>query len=83
MHDTRLIWTDGKQPAGPFVDPEVPPAESDLDFTPDKGFIDALRGGEPVISPPSTVWPVLNFTLAALDSARSGAAVSVNQDHRL
>ena len=75
MRDTRLLWTDGSQALTPYPDPEnETPASDDAD-TPDAAFIAALRGGPPVVSEPHTVWPVLRFTLAALDSARSGEQV--------
>jgi len=75
MRDTKLLWSDGTQGLGPFPDPPGEPAPSELGDTPDGAFIAALRGGPPVVSPPHTVWPVLRFTLAALESARRGEPV--------
>ena len=73
MQDTRLRWSDGSAPAGPYPDPESnAPVGVDAD-TPDIAFVAAMRGGPPVVSPPGTVWPVLNFTLAALDAAKDGS----------
>lgn len=75
MRDTHLLWTDGKQALGRFPDPEdEAPADAEAD-TPDAAFVAALRGGPPIVSEPVTVWPVLTFTLAALESARRGMAV--------
>ncbi len=77
MHDTRLIWTDGTAAPGPYPDPESDAPAGDDAYTPDAAFVAALRGGPPVVSPPHTVWPVLRFTLAALESARRGERVAV------
>jgi predicted dehydrogenase len=66
LHDTRLLWTDGHAPLSPLSDAEADPAALHLPDTPDTGFVTALRGGPPIVTPPETVWPVLNFTLAAL-----------------
>lgn len=74
LRNTRLLWSDGTQELGPFTDPEIEAAENGLADTPDGAFIAALRGGPPVTSPPHTVWPVLRFTLAALESAANGSA---------
>lgn len=76
MRNTRLLWSTGGELA-PYSDPENDLPASDLDYTPDAAFIAALRGGPPVVSPPHTVWPVLKFTLAALESARVGGVVEV------
>ncbi|HZO87159.1 MAG TPA: Gfo/Idh/MocA family oxidoreductase [Chthonomonadaceae bacterium] len=72
MRDTRLLWTDGSAPLGPFPESARDPEDLNRPDTPDGAFIAALRGGPPVVSPPDTVWPVLRFTLAALDSAANG-----------
>ena len=77
MHNTRLQWTDGSADLAPYPDPESDaPTGGDAD-TPDTAFVAALRGGPSVVSPPETVWPVLLFTLAALESARRGQRVEV------
>ncbi|HLK55082.1 MAG TPA: Gfo/Idh/MocA family oxidoreductase, partial [Chthonomonadaceae bacterium] len=73
MRGTKLLWSDGKGPMGPFPESESDPA--DQEDTPDTAFVTALRGGTPVASPPHTVWPVLTFTLAALESAETGNPV--------
>jgi predicted dehydrogenase len=75
MHDTRLIWTDGTREPGPYADPDKESDAASRAYTPDAAFVAALRGGPPVSSPPHTVWPVLNFTLAALESAGRGEPV--------
>jgi predicted dehydrogenase len=72
MRDTRLLWSDGSAPLNPLLESEIDPADLHPANTPDAAFIAALRGGPPVVSPPHTVWPVLRFTLAALDSAANG-----------
>jgi predicted dehydrogenase len=66
MRDTRLLWTDGHAPLAPFPEEECDPAALNLPDTPDNAFVAALRGGPPIVTPPDTVWPVLNFTLTAL-----------------
>ncbi len=72
MHDTRLFWTDGRAPFAPFPMSEADPAALNQPDTPDNAFVAALRGGPPIVTPPDTVWPVLNFTLTALDVAGYG-----------
>ncbi|HZT41390.1 MAG TPA: Gfo/Idh/MocA family oxidoreductase [Chthonomonadaceae bacterium] len=71
IRNTRLLFTDGSGPLGPFPESEIDPAVAGLPDLPDTAFIAALRGGPPIVTPPETVWPVLRFTLAALDSATS------------
>jgi predicted dehydrogenase len=69
LRDTQLFWSDGTTRLVPFTEADLGidnPIESE---TPDQAFVAALRGGDPVASPPETVWPVLRFTLAALASA--------------
>ena len=73
MRQTRLLWTDGTAPLGPFPESETDPA--DIEDTPDTAFVTALRTGTAVASPPHTVWPVLTFTLAALEAAETGLIV--------
>lgn len=77
MHDTRLLWTDGSNALAPYPDAETDAPAGDDAYTPDVAFVAALRGGPEVVSPPHTVWPVLRFTLAALESARRGERVEV------
>lgn len=69
LHNTQLLWTDGSQRFTPFTEADLGLTEPVVTETPDQAFIAALRGGEPVASPPETVWPVLRFTLAALAAA--------------
>lgn len=70
FRQTNLLWSDGTQPLAPVPDSMLETAE-DYD-TPDTGFVKALRGVAPILSPPESVAPVLNFTLAALASAEKG-----------
>ncbi len=69
LRDTQLLWSDGTRPLAPFVPSEagMADAEDTITDTPDSAFVTALRGGTPIASPPETVWPVLRFTLAALE----------------
>ena len=71
MRDTRLLWTEGSMALTPFTEADLGLAEPVTTDTPDSAFVAALRGGAPVASAPETVWPVLTFTLAALESAGS------------
>ena len=64
MRDTRLLWTDGSAPLAPF--PDTDRAEDEMPSLPDTAFVWALQNNQPVLSPPETVWPVLNFTREAL-----------------
>lgn len=72
IRNTRLLFTDGSGPLGPFPESEIDPAVANLPDLPDTAFIAALQGGPPITTPPETVWPVLWFTLAALDSVENG-----------
>jgi predicted dehydrogenase len=76
MHNTRLLWTDGHRELEPYPDPEETPQADALADTPDAAFVAAVRGGPAAVSPPHTVWPVLRFTLAALESAKRGEVVA-------
>lgn len=69
LRNAQLLWTDGSASLAPFTEAELGLSEPLPTETPDQAFVAALRGGLPVVSPPETVWPVLNFTLAALQSA--------------
>ncbi len=64
LRNTELLWSDGTQPLTPVPDSLLDTPEA-YD-TPDTGFIKALRGDAPILSPPESVAPVLNFTLKAL-----------------
>lgn len=72
FRQTNLLWSDGTAGLAPVPDSLLDTVE-DYD-TPDTGFVKALRGVAPILSPPESVAPVLNFTLAALASAESGSA---------
>jgi predicted dehydrogenase len=76
LRDTHLLWTDGRAPLAPFTDDMAEPSALNQPDSPDKGFVAALRGGPPVVTPPDTVWPVLNFTLAALAAAGQSFATA-------
>jgi len=69
LRDTRLLWTDGHAPFAPLPEEECDPGSVNLPDTPDNAFVAALRGGPPIVTPPDTVWPVLNFTVSALAAA--------------
>ncbi len=79
MHNTRLLWTDGSKEPAPYPDSENDAPAGEYGDTPDGAFVAALRGGPSVVSEPHTVWPVLRFTLNALESARLGETVTVLQ----
>ncbi len=69
MRDTRLLWSDGSEPLTPFPESALGSPDSDMPDLPDTAFVWAVQNGQPVLSPPETVWPVLNFTRAALADA--------------
>ncbi len=71
MRNTELLWSDGTTPLTRYPEDLLETPEGD--DTPDTRFIDALRGIAPILSPPETVYPVLNFTLNALRSAEEGS----------
>ncbi len=77
MRDTRLFWTDGSAALAPFTEADLGLMEPVTTDTPDLAFVAALRGKEPVVSAPETVWPVLNFTLAALESAENSSRTTL------
>jgi predicted dehydrogenase len=64
MRDTRLLWTDGSAPLGPF--PDTTMTAGGMPDLPDTAFVWALQNHEPSLSPPESVWPVLNFTRETL-----------------
>lgn len=70
MRDTHLLWTDGTAPLGPFPGTEMT-AEGMPDL-PDTAFIWAIQQRQAILSPPESVWPVLNFTKEALAAAGYG-----------
>lgn len=72
MRDTQLLWSEGTAPLARF--PEELLDSPVGDDTPDTAFVNALRGVSPILSPPESVSPVLNFTLAALHSAETASA---------
>lgn len=74
MRNTRLLWTDSAAELRPFTEKDLGLNAPVISDTPDSAFVRALRGGEPVLSAPNTVWPVLRFTLGALASAEQGGA---------
>jgi predicted dehydrogenase len=57
--------------------PLAPPDDAE---TADEAFVKLVRGAGPNWAPPSDVWPVLTFTAAALESARTGREVAVSTD---
>ena len=61
IENGRAYWSQGGKMA--------PMAELEEDETADLAFIKLLRCEGPNWSPPEEVWPVLNFTRAALESA--------------
>ena len=64
MRDTHLLWSEGPTELTPFPGAEMTaPGMPDL---PDTAFVWAIQNHEPVLSPPESVWPVLNFTREAL-----------------
>lgn len=67
MRDTKLLWSEGNAPLAPF--PDYLRTSEDLEDTPDSAFISLLRGEQSSVSPPRSVLPVLEFTLAVLESA--------------
>ena len=67
MRDTRLLWTDGSAPLAPF--PDTDSTNDAMPDLPDTAFVWALQNDQPVLSPPESVWPVLNFTRDALAAA--------------
>jgi len=77
LHDTKLSWSDGNHGEELFPESEIHPDDS-INDTPDTAFVKALRGGNEIASPPHTVWPVLQFTLAGLASAKSGQPADCN-----
>ncbi|HLV81458.1 MAG TPA: Gfo/Idh/MocA family oxidoreductase [Chthonomonadaceae bacterium] len=79
IRNTRLLFTQGGGPLGPFPEADIDPDIADLPDLPDTGFIAALRGGPPITTPPETVWPVLRFTLAALASAANHASPVITE----
>ncbi len=71
LENGRALWIQN----GEFV-----PLQSDLpEESGDEAFIRLIRGEGPNWSPVEDVWPVLNFTRAALDSAEGGEPVCVVQ----
>ncbi len=74
MRNGKLHWTDGKVPLQTYPDEFCDPKDIALPETPDEAFIAALRGGEPIVSEPKTVWSVLKITRAALASAEHGGS---------
>jgi predicted dehydrogenase len=66
--DGTLLWTHNHH-QDTLKEEDLGLAEAITTVTPDDAFVAALRGGEPVVSAPETVWPVLNFTLSALAAA--------------
>jgi len=72
MRNGQLHWTDGKVQQQPYPEEFCDPKDLTLPETPDEAFIAALRGGEPIVSEPRTVWSVLKITRAALASAEQG-----------
>lgn len=52
-------------------------ADLEPDSSPDRGFIDAICGGKPVVSPPEIALPIHDWTQAVLRSAREGTWVNV------
>lgn len=70
MRDTQLLWSEGATELTAFPGTEMTaPGMPDL---PDTAFVWALRNRQPVLSPPESVWPVLNFTREALAVAGYG-----------
>lgn len=77
MRDTKVLWSDGSADFAPFPESRCNPEDLIAPNLPDTGFITALRGGQPILTEPHTVFPVLNFTLAALESAESHSPVGI------
>ena len=73
IRDGQLLFAQNSEPLHPFPDSERDPDTLTLPDSPDLAFVTQLRGGAPVVSTPETVWPVLRFTLAAIQSASSGS----------
>ena len=67
IRDTKLYWSNGSAPLALF--PESLRSAEDFEDTPDSAFVSLLRGEQPAVSPPRSVLPVMEFTLAALKSA--------------
>ncbi len=72
IRDGQLLYAHENQRMLPFPNSERDTETLTLPDIPDLAFVTQLRGGAPVVSTPETVWPVLRFTLAALESASSG-----------
>ncbi|MCW3095186.1 MAG: putative dehydrogenase [Chthonomonadaceae bacterium] len=70
MRDTQLLWSEGSTELTPFPGTEM--TAPGMPDSPDTAFVWALQNHEPVLSPPETVWPVLNFTREALAVAGYG-----------
>ena len=69
MRNGQLWWSTENAPLALFPESQMDVETVSRPNLPDTGFVAALRGGPPIVSPPETVWPVLRFTLAALASA--------------
>ncbi len=72
IRDGVLLYAQNNEQLQPFPDSERDPESLTLPDSPDLAFVTQLRGGAAVVSSPETVWPVLRFTLAALESASNG-----------
>lgn len=70
IRDTHLLWSDGTTGLVPF--PETEMTAEGMPDLPDTAFVWSLQNQEPVLSPPESVWPVLNFTREALAVAGYG-----------
>jgi len=70
MRDTHLLWSDGS--TGLTVFPEAAMIAEGMPDLPDTAFVWSLQNQEPVLSPPESVWPVLNFTRETLEVAGYG-----------
>lgn len=70
MRDTHLLWTDGSTGLTNF--PETEMTAEGMPDLPDTAFVWAIQNGQPVLSAPESVWPVLNFTREALAVAGYG-----------
>jgi predicted dehydrogenase len=68
----ELLYSDGRSALAPFPESEVDPDVLAYPDNPDLAFLNALRGGPPILTPPESVLPVLRFTLAGLASAANG-----------
>jgi predicted dehydrogenase len=69
IENGKALWVQGNR---------LEPVPTDTpDETADEAFVRHLRGDGPNWAPPEELWPVLRFTRAALESAGTGAPVTV------